>query len=361
MAFSLSQNITAPLTKLIIKQETTLQNLDHEAYQETKKKELAKKKEEEQKAKASLIEKARKEFNPGTEDDDNRGNEKRKKKKPPDPPLVKALEMASAKGASNWLTSLPLENYHFTLNRAEFWDAICLRYGWTPRNFPTTCACGKPNSVNHALDCPKGGYLYMRHDALKELFAKLLQEAGYKDVKIEPHLLPLPDDMKRKTTKGETLSTDSDDARLDITAMSFWRPLQRAFFDVRVTNPLAPSNVSKSVSQHLKQQESEKKKAYNWRVLEVERASFTPLVFTVAGGCGREADAMLKRLATKLATHEGESKSAVMNVIRTSLSYTLIRSNTVCLRGSRESKKRWHTETERIECEIAQAEACLSD
>jgi len=47
------------------------------------------------------------------------------------------------KGASSWLSALPLEQYGFSLHKGKFIDAICLRYGFTPSLLPLHCACGK--------------------------------------------------------------------------------------------------------------------------------------------------------------------------------------------------------------------------
>ena len=41
---------------------------------------------------------------------------------------IRILDLASEKGASSWLTALPLKRFGFLLNKQEFHDAICLRY-----------------------------------------------------------------------------------------------------------------------------------------------------------------------------------------------------------------------------------------
>ena len=70
----------------------------------------------------------------------------------------------------------------------------------------------------------------------------------------------------------------------------------RTFFDVRVTHPNADSYMDKSFSAIYKQNENQKKLEYNDRVLNNERASFTPLVFTTTGGMGPECDRLNRRL-----------------------------------------------------------------
>ena len=70
-----------------------------------------------------------------------------------------AMEQASEKGASSWLTTIPVLRYGYNLNNQAFRDALCLIFGWTPRRLPQHCPCGHPFSVDHALSCPKGACL----------------------------------------------------------------------------------------------------------------------------------------------------------------------------------------------------------
>ena len=75
---------------------------------------------------------------------------------PPD--LQRAMDLSQEKGASNWLTTLPVEEFGFHLHKGAFRDALALRYGWPLHNSPATCSCGSHFTVEHALSCPKGGY-----------------------------------------------------------------------------------------------------------------------------------------------------------------------------------------------------------
>ena len=76
------------------------------------------------------------------------------------------LELASEKGASSWLTALPIKEFGYLLNKQQFTDALCLRYNLTLKDCPKVCACGADNSVSHALICKLGGYVSMRHNWL---------------------------------------------------------------------------------------------------------------------------------------------------------------------------------------------------
>ena len=151
--------------------------------------------------------------------------------------LQRAMDLAQEKGASSWLTALPLEEFGLTLHKGAFRDAISLRYGWQPLHTPSTCPCGTNFTVEHALSCPKGGFPTLRHNEVRDLTANLMTEVC-NDVCIEPTLQPVT---------GEALSGASaltaDGARLDVAASGFWGGRhERAFFDVRVFNPYAPSN-----------------------------------------------------------------------------------------------------------------------
>ena len=189
------------------------------------------------------------------------------------------LKAAAEKGASSWLSVPPLKQYGYALNKQEFRDGICLRYGWKIVNIPNFCSCGKRNSIDHILVCKKGGYVSLRHNILRDTEAKLLSEIC-KDVKTEPGLIP----VERDDIAGDT----TNNSKLDISAIGLWGPCQKSMFDIRVTYPNADSFMSKDMEEIYKQNEDEKKRKYNDRVLKGERATFSPLVFSTSGGMGTE-------------------------------------------------------------------------
>ena len=43
-------------------------------------------------------------------------------------PLKRSMDLAQEKGASTWLTSLPIEEFEFALHKNAFQDALALRY-----------------------------------------------------------------------------------------------------------------------------------------------------------------------------------------------------------------------------------------
>jgi len=83
----------------------------------------------------------------------------------------------------------------------------------------------------------------------------------------------------------------------------------------------------------------EKKRHYNDRIIRIEGGSFTPLVFTTNGGTGREAQIFIRSLAALMAEKRGELFSLTLNYLRTKISFALIRSTVLCIRGSRIPRK----------------------
>ena len=65
---------------------------------------------------------------------------------------------------------------------------------------------------------------------------------------------------------------------------------------------------------------------YNERILQVEKASFVPIVGSTFGGWGDEATKYHKRIASLLAEKRNEQYSDVMNHLRTRLRFCVLRS-----------------------------------
>ena len=74
---------------------------------------------------------------------------------------------------------------------------------------------------------------------------------------------------------------------------------------------------------------------YNDRILQVEKGSFSPLIFSTSGGMGPECTRFHKRVAELIAAKRGEQYSDVMNYIRTKLRFSLLKSILVAIRGVR--------------------------
>ena len=159
---------------------------------------------------------------------------------------------------------------------------------------------------------------------------------------------------------GEELNRGTNtapDALLNIMARGFWERQRSAFFDVRICHPNADSYRDKDPDQTFRQDETEKKRQYASRVLEVEQATFTPLVFSTTGGMAVECirKQYYSRIAELVATKKGESYATTMSWIRARVSFALLRSALLCLRGSRAT--RVHLELSDIDFDIEKGHA----
>ena len=127
-----------------------------------------------------------------------------------------------------------------------------------------------------------------------------------------------------------------DKARLDIAADGFWGCSHHcAFFKVQIFNSFARIYVNSPLSTCYKRNEADKRRNYDERVREVEHGSFTPLIFSTAGGMGPAASVVFKRLASMISTKTDWPYSRVLHWLRCRLGFSLLRSSIMCLRGAR--------------------------
>ena len=166
----------------------------------------------------------------------------------------------------------------------------------------------------------------MRHNMLRDAEANFMRQVC-KDVAVEPELLPIGNERRAGNT--------AEKARLDISARGVWSICEKSFFDVRVTYPAAPSQLAKPIKSIYREHENQKKNAYNDRVLQTEKSSFTPLVFSTSGGMGPECQRLNKRLAELIASKQKEVYSHVISHIRCTLRFALLRATLVAVRGVR--------------------------
>ena len=242
------------------------------------------------------------------------------------------LETSRDAGVGSWLTAEPLASCGFVLNKSAFRDAVAIRYGWPLDELPSSCVCGAAMTIDHAAVCPTGGYPSLRHNEIRDLLAEVFS-AVISDVRIEPTLLPLTGESLDCATANR-----SPEARLDICARGFWSRQQDAFFDVRVTHPSASLLSRSDVLAQLSRNEAQKKRAYLQRVIDVERGTFTPLVFATNGMCASECSRALKNIVQLIVEKQPElSYAMVMSHLRCRISFILLRWLITCFRGCRAS------------------------
>eukprot|EP00117_Sycon_ciliatum_P013925 scpid93969/ scgid2159/ len=112
--------------------------------------------------------------------------------------------------------------------------------------------------------------------------------------------------------------------------------------DVRVFHPDAPSYAAKPLEKLLAEHERRKKSEYAERIINVDRGTFTPLIFTTAGCCAPECSRFIKRLCGLLSRGEKKKYAEMTTYARCRLAFAILvlRSAIMCIRGARSSYHR---------------------
>ena len=168
--------------------------------------------------------------------------------------LLRSINQSRDKGASSWLTAVPLVDQGLVLNKQEFRDSLRLRYDLPLSDLPSKCVCGEKYTVCHSLSCKKGGFVAQRHNGVRNLVTSFLGKVC-NNVEVEPQLQPLDNEQFNLRS-----TVTSPEARLDMKAGGFWSRGVTAFFDVRVTHVNSKCNQGKATSTIFKEQEEEKKR-----------------------------------------------------------------------------------------------------
>ena len=155
-----------------------------------------------------------------------------------------------------------------------------------------------------------------------------------RNVETEPLLQPLDNEVFNLQS-----IVISREAKLDMKPGGFWTPRVTAFFDVRVKHVNSRSNQAKHTATIFTEQENEKKRKYNQRVIDVEMGAFTPLLFGTNGGMGLDCQNFLRTLKYKLSSKNNEPYASVISWLRIQLSFAILRTVHRCVRGSRYSFK----------------------
>jgi hypothetical protein len=238
--------------------------------------------------------------------------------------------MLRSKEIGAWLTAMPDTLNGTELSADEFRDSLRLRFGLQPTSLPPRCGgCDERFSVEHAMTCKKGGLVTLRHNDVSAEWNHLCSQALTPSaISDEPLIHTCPRDVQKAGADG---TEPQPEVRGGVAAHGFWNRNTTAIFDIRVTDTDAPTNRGLDPVKVLKRHEGEKKRKYNALCL-ARRRSFTPLVFSVDGMRGPEAEAASKRLASHLAKKWHRAYSEVCGYIRSRLSMALARSASRCLR-----------------------------
>ena len=157
-------------------------------------------------------------------------------------------------------------------------------------------------------------------------------------------------------------SANKDDhARLDVSARGIWIKGSRAFFDIRVFNPFAQTYSDQTLQAAHKSNENAKKREYAERVLNVEHGSFTHLVFSCMGGMSTECSHFYNRVADKISEKRNIDVSKGRSWVRTKLSFCLLRTTHLCIRGSRTKHQSLQETVADADIQIAVIDAKLDE
>ena len=126
----------------------------------------------------------------------------------------------------------------------------------------------------------------MRHNSLRDGIANIIREVC-KDVVTEPTLLLTnPNNFNPRVNTAE-------ETRLDVSARGINSTFERSFFDVRLTHPLTMSNFVLPLEKLYNKHKTDKLNLYKEREQEVEKGSFSLLVFLTTGGMGPQFERYL--------------------------------------------------------------------
>jgi len=237
----------------------------------------------------------------------------------------RAIQRVVKGKTSTWLTVLPVSHYHFDLSPSEFRDALAIRYHQPLTKLPADCdGCGRESTLQHALDCRKGGLIIQRHNEVRDALGDLASIA-FRDVIREP------------------IVRDADPVRglpasvADLGVIGLWVDQTEALLDILVMDTDAQSYTSRTVDSVLLSAENEKKKKY-LDAVEARHASFTPFVTSIDGVLAREANSVIH---VKLLDIEvGKPLSEVTGWVRATLAFAILRATNMCIRGS---KVKWRS------------------
>ncbi|KAL7477822.1 hypothetical protein ACHAW6_003615 [Cyclotella cf. meneghiniana] len=164
------------------------------------------------------------------------------------------------------LTTIPDRFSGTELSKTEWHDNMSLHYGWHPLALPDHCnGCGKGFTVEHELNCKKGGLVAICHDDAQDKWAHLCSlSLSSTQVTVKPTIF-YGGDM----SAGNPREHPSDgrrhlgnEARGNVLTHGFWQCARGTVFDIRLCDMDARAYGNIDSSKTLKHAASEKKRKY---------------------------------------------------------------------------------------------------
>ena len=208
-----------------------------------------------------------------------------------DSPLKHCLEVVGERSASTWLTALPLTGYGFALYKGTFCDDLCLRYGWTPSQFPTPSIVFVALPflliipwisnlvVFHQLDILK--FTILQHIFSQRPAIMLLLNIYYSNCMEKFCLIIQPITRTRP--------------KLTLLQEAFGILIKELFSMWEFQIHLLALTQQDFISVMSQEKRDRKTRSYEERITSVEHKTFTSLVFTMAGGIAPVATVFFTR------------------------------------------------------------------
>ena len=159
------------------------------------------------------------------------------------------------------------------------------------------CACGPKMDMKHAMSCKKGGFITIRHSDVCDFTSNMLSIIC-KDVDRVIRLSNCKHEQRSKSWYSRV--------------RGFRERGQQAFFNVRVFDPKRRQVPSQCYIEN----EKEKRRNNNNRVLQIEHGSFTSLVFSIYGEMSREYRRFYNRLSKLVTDKRDITHSVAINWVR---------------------------------------------
>ena len=241
---------------------------------------------------------------------------------------ARGFQEARLRGGSAWLSFAPLDSLGLGLDRVAFRDAVALRMGVPfPDPLPATCpSCGEPFSLDHALSCKRGGWVFRRHREVSRAWGRYFRRAGATAVNYEPLLPRLPPGAAARST-----TTDSFGARADVHAVGLLSDEAiDDFFDIAVIDTGASRYDDKSSLRALEAYEKLKDAIYADRIVPIGR--FTPLVCSIFGTLAPRAATTAHKVA-RAVDPDRDERDAVLDLHAVQIQAAIIKAVSLCLRA----------------------------
>ena len=140
--------------------------------------------------------------------------------------------------------------------------------------------------------------------------------------------------LKQVISKPIVLETSDSQLRADWAARGFWEPQKQALFDCCIVNAESSSLRQTPLQSIFTQRKSRKISTYS-EAAKTRRATFTPIFATCDAVFDKEAELYIKRLSAILAKKWKSSYAKTVGFIRARMQICILRSVSLCLRGSR--------------------------